>query len=146
MRTIGAIMCGLSLLRGLMSEVLGESEPWPETSLSDCDAVNRHDLNAFLDCFDSGYRSEQPVHPDWAFTGREQVRQNWTAVFDGVPDIRAELLRSAEAGDARWAEWYWQGNRIDGTRLEMRGVTIFGIQHDRIMWGRLYMAGDLTRC
>jgi hypothetical protein len=31
------------------------------------------------------------------------------------------------------------GNRIDGTRLEMRGVTIFGIQHDRIMWGRLYM-------
>jgi hypothetical protein len=55
-------------------------------------------------------------------------------VFDGVPDIRAELLRSAEAGDACWAEWYWQGNRIDGTRLEMRGVTIFGIQHDRIMW------------
>jgi ketosteroid isomerase-like protein len=103
------------------------------------DAVNRHDLDAFLDCFDSGYRSEQPVHPDWAFTGREQVRQNWTAVFDGVPDIRAELLRSAEEGDARWAEWYWHVTRIDGTRLEMRGVTIFGIQHDRIVWGRLYM-------
>ena len=60
-------------------------------------------------------------------------------MFDGVPDIRAELLCSAEAGDARWAEWYWQGNRIDGTRLEMRGVTIFGIQHNRIMSGRLYM-------
>jgi ketosteroid isomerase-like protein len=103
------------------------------------DAVNRHDLDAFLDCFDSSYRSEQPVHPDWAFTGREQVRQNWTAVFDGVPDIRAELLRSAEAGDTRWAEWYWQGTRIDGTQLEMRGVTIFGIKHDRITWGRLYM-------
>lgn len=103
------------------------------------DALDRHDLDAFVDCFDSGYRSEQPVHPDRLFTGREQVRRNWAAVFDGVPDIRAELLRSAQAGDAHWAEWYWRGTRADGTPLEMRGVTIFGIQHDRILWGRLYM-------
>jgi hypothetical protein len=34
------------------------------------DAQNRHDLDAFLECFDSGYRSEQPVHPDRAFTGQ----------------------------------------------------------------------------
>ena len=103
------------------------------------DAQNRHDLDAFVDCFDPAYRSEQPVHPDRAFTGREQVRRNWAAVFDGVPDFQAELLGSAQAGDARWAEWYWHGTRVDGTRLEMRGVTIFGIQHDRIVWGRLYL-------
>ena len=108
------------------------------------DAQNRHDLDVFVDCFDSDYRSEQPVHPDRVFTGREQVRQNWAAVFDGVPDFRAELLRSAEAGDARWAEWYWHGTRADGTRLEMRGVTIFGIQRDLVLWGRLYM-GDVDR-
>jgi len=103
------------------------------------DAQNRHDLDAFVDCFDSSYRSEQPVHPDRAFTGREQVRRNWAAVFDGVPDFRAELLRSAEAGDIQWAEWHWHGTRTDGTQLEMRGVTIFGIDHDRILWGRLYL-------
>jgi hypothetical protein len=103
------------------------------------DAQNRHDLDSFVDCFDPAYRSEQPVHPDRAFTGREQVRRNWAAVFDGVPDFRAELLGSAQAGDARWAEWYWNGTRVDGTRLEMRGVTIFGVQHDRIVWGRLYL-------
>ena len=103
------------------------------------DAQNRHDLDAFVDCFDPAYRSEQPVHPDRAFTGREQVRRNWAAVFDGVPDFQAELLGSAQAGDAHWAEWYWHGTRVDGTRLEMRGVTIFGIQHDRIVWGRLYL-------
>ena len=28
------------------------------------DAQNRHDLDAFVACFDSDYRSEQPVHPD----------------------------------------------------------------------------------
>ena len=103
------------------------------------DAQNRHDLDSFVDCFDPGYRSDQPVHPDRAFTGREQVRRNWAAVFDGVPDFQAELLGSAQAGDAHWAEWYWHGTRVDGTRLEMRGVTIFGIQHDRIVWGRLYL-------
>ena len=103
------------------------------------DAQNRHDLDSFVDCFDPAYRSEQPVHPDRAFTGREQVRRNWAAVFDGVPDFRAELLGSAQAGAAHWAEWYWHGTRVDGTRLEMRGVTIFGIQHDRIVWGRLYL-------
>ena len=62
------------------------------------DAQNRHDLDSFVDCFDPAYRSEQPVHPDRAFTGREQVRRNWAAVFDGVPDFQAELLGSAQAG------------------------------------------------
>ena len=61
-------------------------------------ALNAHDLEAFLACFQDDYESEQPAHPDRAFRGREQVRSNWSAVFDGVPDFRSELLRStAEA-------------------------------------------------
>ena len=60
-------------------------------------------------------------------------------VFAGVPDFRAELLRSAQEDDTGWAEWHWHGTRTDGTRLDMRGVTIFGIRDDRIAWGRLYM-------
>ena len=28
------------------------------------DAQNRHDLDAFVACFDSDYQSDQPVHPD----------------------------------------------------------------------------------
>jgi len=39
---------------------------------------------------------------------------------------------------------YWHGIRADGTRLEMRGVTIFGLQHGRILWGRLYL-DDIDR-
>ena len=104
-----------------------------------CDAQNRHDLDTFVACFDPRYRSEQPVHPDRAFVGREQVRRNWAAVFAGVPDFRAELVRSAEVGDTGWAEWHWHGTRSDGTRLEMRGVTIFAVRDDRIVWGRLYL-------
>ena len=103
------------------------------------DAQNAHDLDAFVACFDERYRSEQPVHPDRAFVGSDQVRTNWAAVFAGVPDFRTELLRSTRQGDTGWAEWHWHGTRTDGTRLAMRGVTIFGIRDDRIVWGRLYL-------
>jgi ketosteroid isomerase-like protein len=103
------------------------------------DAQNRHDLDAFVACFDPTYDSQQPLHPDRAFVGSQQVRQNWAEIFAGVPDFRAELLRSAEEGDTGWAEWHWHGTRADGTRLDMRGVTIFGIRDDRVVWGRLYL-------
>ena len=103
------------------------------------DAQNRHDLDAFVACFDPQYRSEQPLHPDRTFVGREQVHKNWAEVFAGVPDFQAELLLWADRGDTGWAEWHWHGNRTDGTSLDMRGVTIFGIREDRIVWGRLYL-------
>jgi hypothetical protein len=103
------------------------------------DAQNRHDLDGFVACFDLEYRSEQPVHPDRAFVGRQQVAKNGAEVFAGVPDFQAELLHSADQDDTGWAEWHWQGTRTDGTRLDMRGVTIFGVRGDRIIWGRLYL-------
>jgi hypothetical protein len=46
------------------------------------DAQNGH-LDAFVACFDPQYRSEQPVHPDRALVGSEQVRKNWGEVFAG---------------------------------------------------------------
>ena len=100
---------------------------------------NQHDLEAFVDCLDPDYQSEQPVHPDRAFQGREQARQNWSAIFSSMPDFHSELLRAATEGEAAWGEWRWSGTRADGTRLEMRGVTIFGVRDGRITWGRLYM-------
>jgi limonene-1,2-epoxide hydrolase len=102
-------------------------------------AQNQHDLEAFLDCIAPDYQSEQPVHPDNAFQGSEQVRKNWSVIFSGVPDFRSELLRSAVEGGTVWAEWHWSGTYTDGRLLQMRGVTIFGVRDERIVWGRLYM-------
>lgn len=102
-------------------------------------AMNHHHLDTFLECFDANYQSAQPVHPDRGFSGREQVRKNWAAIFGGVPDFQAKLLSSTAEGDTAWAEWQWTGTRADGSRLDMRGVTLFGIQDGRITWGRLYM-------
>jgi ketosteroid isomerase-like protein len=102
-------------------------------------AQNQHDLDAFLACFAPDYRSEQAAHPDRAFGGREQVQKNWGTIFGSVLDFQSELLHSAAEGDTLWAEWRWYGTRTDGTRLDLRGVTLFGIQDDLIVWGRLYM-------
>jgi ketosteroid isomerase-like protein len=102
-------------------------------------AMNAHDLEAHVACFLEDYRSEQPVHPARTFTGREQVRENWSKLYQSVPDFRAELLRLAVVGDTEWGEWIWRGTKEDGTPLEERGVTIVGIRDSRIAWGRLYL-------
>jgi ketosteroid isomerase-like protein len=123
-----------------MAAQLMGTEPSPLSVIERLQAAqNQHDLEAFLDCIDPDYESEQPLHPHSAFRGREQVRKNWSAIFSGVPDFHAELLRSATEGDTGWAEWHWSGTYADGTRLAMRGVTIFGVRDDRIIWGRLFM-------
>ena len=104
------------------------------------DALNAHDLDAFVKCFASDYRSEQPAHPSRAFAGRDKVRENWTSVFAGIPDFHAELVVSATTEDTvEIGEWRWRGTHTDGAPFAMRGVTVMGVDGKHIAWGRLYM-------
>ena len=48
-------------------------------------AINRHDLDAFLECFDQAYESEQPLEPERSFRGRDRVRRNWSANWHAFP-------------------------------------------------------------
>ena len=103
------------------------------------EAMNDHDLDALGRCFAPDVRSEQPFHPDRAFRGRERVRKNWAAIFQHVPDFRAELCRSASAGEEVWIELYGHGTRIqDGEQVEARGVMILGIRGEEITWSRVF--------
>ena len=103
------------------------------------DAMNARDIDAFVACFDEQYESEQPVHPDRAFRGRDQVRRNWSASFEGVPDFTAELLSASAEGDTEWSEWRWRGTQSDGTALDMAGVIVGGVRDGRLRWARLYV-------
>lgn len=102
-------------------------------------AVDAHDLDALGACFQADYLSEQPFHPDRAFHGREQMRQNWEQIFRGVPDIRAQVLRSAVDGSTVWTEWQLHGTRVDGERALIAMVTIAGIEDGQVAWMRLYL-------
>ena len=102
-------------------------------------AQNAHDLEAMLACFAADYRSEQPVHPDRAFIGREQVRKNWSGLFSAIGDFHTELIRSVTADGTVWAELRWTGTKADGSPLDEVGVTILGVEDGLITWARLYM-------
>ncbi len=102
-------------------------------------ALNAHDVEAVMDCIDPDYENEQPLHPDRAFRGTEQARENWAAIFRDVPDFQARVLRWTLQEDTLWAEWVWAGTQLDGSSLELRGVTLFGVREDQIIWERLYM-------
>jgi ketosteroid isomerase-like protein len=104
-----------------------------------CQAINDHDLDAIVACFAAHYRNDTPAHPARSFTGRDQVRSNWTQILAAVPDLSAELVESHADGGIVWAEWDWSGTRADGTPLQMRGVTVLGVDADTVAWARFYM-------
>lgn len=112
-------------------------------------AENSHDADRVAELVAEDYRSETPIHPERDFTGREQVRENWQAVFESAPDLDVKLVRSAVDGDTIWTEWHMTGTQTDGTELDMRGVAIWGVEDDLLQWGRIYMepveqTGDVT--
>ena len=102
-------------------------------------AMNRHDAGAVAAFFAADYRSEQPLHPNRGFGGSEQVLENWTSVFEGVPDFVAE--RSLRSPQRAWSGRRCAGRAhiVDGAPFLMRGVTVLGVHDDKITWARLYM-------
>ena len=101
--------------------------------------MNGHDLDGMVALFHPDYESRQPVHPGRAFVGRAQVRANWGAMFAGIPDFRAEVVRSVDDDELTWTEWAWHGTRSDGQEFEVRGVTLFEIRDRLIVAGTLYV-------
>ena len=103
--------------------------------------IDSGDLDGVAELFTHGrIHGVEGGGPETVFEGRDKVRENWTSVFAGIPDFRAELLASASVGDTvEIGEWHWRGTHTDGTPFAMAGVTVMGIEHQRIAWGRLYM-------
>jgi len=102
------------------------------------EATNDHDVDGMMACFHQDYRSEQPLHPDAGFSGREQVAKNWSLMFSEVPDLRLDVLRAAVAGDEVWTELRVHGQKADGSSFEYRGMTVWGLRDDLIAWARFY--------
>ena len=103
------------------------------------EAVNAHDARRLASLFAEDYRSAQPLHPSRGFGGSAQVLENWSSVFDGVPDFNSELIAVSVDGEVEWGEWHWHGHHVDGSPFAMRGVTIFVVRDGLIAEGRLYM-------
>jgi ketosteroid isomerase-like protein len=102
-------------------------------------ATNDHDLDAIVACFATDYVNETPAHPERGFQGRDQVRNNWTQILNGVPDISARVLALAVDDETVWSEWEMAGTRRDGAAHLMRGVNIFVVTDSLIHSARFYL-------
>ena len=102
-------------------------------------ATNAHDLDALVALFSPTYVNKTPAHPSRGFSGREQVRENWSHIFSAVPDIAAHIIRSADAGMTLWSEWDMIGTRLDGRPHRMAGVIVFTISEGLIAEAAFYL-------
>ena len=59
-------------------------------------------------------------------------------MFEEVPDLSFDVLRSALAGDELWTELHVHGRTIGGSAFEYRGMAVWGVRDDRVTWARLY--------
>lgn len=96
----------------------------PEPIKRLADALNTHDPSQVAAAFTDDYHCEVPMHPERGFTGNEQVRQNYAAIFDRMRDLRAEVLRWIGDGDVIWSEWEMAGTGPGDSRTLLRGVVI----------------------
>jgi len=107
------------------------------------EAINNHDLDAFVACFDVAYRRPTAVNSRLIRlansaaatkserTGRRSFRRS---LIFRLPASRVDPLELTE-----WGEWRRHGTRANGDHFEMRGVTLMGTRNNHIVWGRLYM-------
>jgi ketosteroid isomerase-like protein len=106
-------------------------------------AVEDRDIDALVACFARDYVNETPAHPARGFTGRDQVRTNWTRLFAGLESIGAEVTRQATADEAGvevvWSEWELSGRRAGGGTSALRGVIVFGVVGGLFAWARFYL-------
>lgn len=103
------------------------------------DAMNSHDAGRMASLFAEDYQSAQPAHPNRGFGGREQVLENWSSVFAGVPDFVSVLVASSVDGPVEWGEWDWHGHHTDGSPFAVRGITIVVVRDGLASEIRLYM-------
>jgi hypothetical protein len=97
------------------------------------EAANRHDVDGIYACVHPNFDSIQPCFPSRNFTGADQVRKNWRAIFEAEPGFRLTVLRSARSGDTVWVELHGAGNAA-----QVAGIFILGIEDDKIRWARVY--------
>lgn len=104
------------------------------------DAINSHDPQQVADCFTADFRSEVPHRPAEGFVGSDRVADNWAAIFERLPDLKARVIRRAAAGAELWSEWEMTGTAPDGTPALLCGPAIMTTRDGRIAWTRFYLA------
>ncbi|MGV9799278.1 nuclear transport factor 2 family protein [Mycobacterium sp. NPDC003449] len=103
------------------------------------DAIGSGDAARVASCFTADFRAELPQHPERNFVGTEQVRANWSAIFDRTPHLTARVLRTAVNGAEIWSEWEMADIDKPGAPVVFAGPVILTTRDGKINWVRFYL-------
>ena len=116
------------------------------------EAENRGDVDATLATF--GGRPRYDVIPGGIFDGAEEVGDLLRGIFAAIPDFRATTLKLYHADDAVIVEsrttgthtgGEWFGIPPAGHRMEMRAISIYEFDGDRMTCEKLFFDGMLLQ-
>jgi hypothetical protein len=91
-------------------------------------AFNEHDLDAIMSRFAENCVFETPRGPNrWGrpFVGREEVRRELAARFEGIPDVHYGDDDHFACGDRGVSEWTISGTTVDGEHIDVRGCDLW---------------------
>jgi ketosteroid isomerase-like protein len=103
------------------------------------DAMNSHDPQRVADCFTTDYEVVTPLQPAMGFVGNDNVLRNWTQIFAGIPDLYAEVLRTAVNGTEVWSEWWMTGTKVNGEPAQLGGPAIWTERDGLVASARFYL-------
>jgi ketosteroid isomerase-like protein len=103
-------------------------------------AVNRRDLDAYLDCCTDDIELHTPVAPfAGAHEGPAGIRRFFQDLEDASPDFRLELERLELVGDQALAFLRSHASgRISGVPLDVETANIYDFEGDRIQRVRIF--------
>ena len=77
------------------------------------DALNRHDLDAFLSLMDDDVEiipRMSAIEGESGYSGHEGLRRWWSGLLDVFPDYSAELVEVRDCGDMTFATFQARGH------------------------------------
>lgn len=99
------------------------------------DAFNAHDVKAIMSHMTLDCVFEASAGPDVngeKFSGQEEVRKAFEAVFALYPDALWNHARHFVSGNRGYSEWVFTGTKADGTRVEVTGCDLFTFRDGKI--------------
>ena len=99
------------------------------------DAFNAHDSKAIMAHMTEDCVFEASAGPDFdgqKFTGQNQVRKAFEAVFVTFPDAHWGNPKHFISGDRGFSEWIFTGTTADGTEVEVTGCDLFTFKNGKI--------------
>lgn len=121
-----------------MEQLKPKEEQLPTIELLEAigDAFNRHDVDGVMSFFADDGVFDKPAGPEihgTRISGKEQVRAEFAALFQAVPDLRWEGTANWVSGNMGCSQWRRTGTSKSGEKTDLLGCDLFTFRDGKII-------------